>query len=132
MRPDSPLLKIYALLDTAYGALRDAAWHLDQLDGREGAPGAAYEARAIAEAVTALQRGIDDADAGRPAGEPVRPKKIVWEKSGVIATLDENGPNLHASLPDAGGDSFGGLIAVMRAALDAQRRGSAPTPGARP
>ena len=132
MRPDSPLLKIYALLDTAYGALRDAAWHLDQLDGREGAPGAASEARAIAEAVTVLQRGIDDADAGGPAGEPVRPKKIVWEKSGFIVTLGENGPILHASLPDAGGDSFGGLIAVMRAALDAQRRGSAPTPGARP
>lgn len=132
MRPDSPLLKIYALLDTAYGKLREAAYELEQLDGREGAPGAAYEARAIAEAVTVLQRGIDDADAGGPAAEPIRPERITWKRGGWDVTLDADGPVLHPFPSPAGGEDFSGLIAVMRAALDAQRRGSAPTPGARP
>ena len=95
MRPDSPLLKIYALLDTAYGKLREAAYELEQLDGREGAPGAAYEARAIAEAVTVLQRGIDDADAGGPAAEPIRPERITWKRGGWDVTLDADGPVLH-------------------------------------
>lgn len=69
MRPDSPLLGIYVRLDTAYGRLREAAYELDQLDGEQAAPGAAYEARALADAVTVLQRGIDDADAGGPAAD---------------------------------------------------------------
>ena len=132
MRPDSPLLKIYARLDTAYDRLREAAYELDQLDGEQAAPGAAYEARALADAVAALQRALTPgAGQEQPVTEQlVRPSSIVWRLGGLAVQLTGDGLDI-AQIGVEDMPEFDELEAVMQAARDAQRLRVAPAPEAR-
>lgn len=133
MRPDSPLLGIYVRLDTAYGRLREAAYELDQLDGEQAAPGAAYEARALADAVAALQRALTPgAEQDQVVTEQlVRPSSITWRLGGLAVHLTEDGLDI-AQIGSEDMPDFDDLEVAMQAARDTQRYGIAPVPEARP
>lgn len=133
MRPDSPLLGIYVRLDTAYGRLREAAYELDQLDGEQAAPGAAYEARALADAVAALQRALTPgAEQDQVVTEQlVRPSSITWRLGGLAVHLTEDGLDI-AQIGSEDMPDFDDLEVAMQAAREAQQRGVAPVPEARP
>lgn len=133
MRPDSPLLGIYVRLDTAYCRLREAAYELDQLDGEQAAPGTAYEARALADAVAALQRALTPgAEQDQVVTEQlVRPSSITWRLGGLAVHLTEDGLDI-AQIGSEDMPDFDDLEVAMQAARDTQRYGIAPVPKARP